>query len=221
MNNIFTPRTVFLSIATAVMAGLLVLNSVYGWGLPRFFLKQGASCFFLATAWSAGALQHTPGRWIFAGLFFSWWGDFFLLYSGDAYFLAGLASFLLGHALYSIGFFVFGVSWKHAALTVPAILVLLGLIMPDIWSHVPSNLKPAVGAYIAVISAMVIFSGGAAARGNILFLIGAILFFVSDIAVARDAFDVSPVPSFTWGLPLYYAGQVVLAWASGVRRPEN
>jgi uncharacterized membrane protein YhhN len=45
-----------------------------------------------------------------------------------------------------------------------------------------------------------------------LFLIGAALFFVSDLAVARDKFVDRTVVNRMWGLPTYFAGQLLIAW---------
>ena len=44
--------------------------------------------------------------------------------------------------------------------------------------------------------------------------IGATMFWVSDLAVARRQF-VDPSPrSAIWGLPLYYGAQLLFAWAA-------
>jgi hypothetical protein len=42
-------------------------------------------------------------------------------------------------------------------------------------------------------------------------LVGALLFFVSDLAVARDRFVSPGFANAAWGLPLYYAATLVLA----------
>jgi uncharacterized membrane protein YhhN len=69
-----------------------------------------------------------------------------------------------------------------------------------------------VRAYVVVISAMVASAAGAfGADGGPALLAGAAGFFASDLAVARERFV---APSFTnklWGLPLYYASQLLLA----------
>jgi len=69
-----------------------------------------------------------------------------------------------------------------------------------------------VRAYIAVISAMLICATGtASASGDPRPLIGALLFYASDLAVARERFVRTSFANGAWGLPLYYAGQLVLA----------
>jgi uncharacterized membrane protein YhhN len=48
-----------------------------------------------------------------------------------------------------------------------------------------------------------------------IFLVGgAVLFFVSDVAVARDRFVEPSWKNRAWGLPAYYAGQLLLAWGA-------
>jgi len=46
---------------------------------------------------------------------------------------------------------------------------------------------------------------------RVLLLTGALMFLVSDLAVARDRFVAQGFINRLWGLPLYYAAQLVLA----------
>ena len=72
-------------------------------------------------------------------------------------------------------------------------------------------------AYVAVISLMVVASTGAVGDGATPWILaGAIGFFASDLAVARNQFVTESVANRAWGLPLYYASQFVLAWTVGV-----
>ena len=54
---------------------------------------------------------------------------------------------------------------------------------------------------------------GAIALRNPRFLAGAVLFFASDLGVARDKFVAPGFPNRAWGLPAYYAGQLLIAWS--------
>jgi uncharacterized membrane protein YhhN len=81
---------------------------------------------------------------------------------------------------------------------------------------VPKELKAPVVAYIAVISLMV----ATAASTNTLdadwrIPVGALAFYVSDIFVARDRFAYPGLVNRYVGLPLYFGGQLLLAWAAG------
>ena len=49
------------------------------------------------------------------------------------------------------------------------------------------------------------------ATGDGLILVGAVAFFVSDLAVARERFVRSSFLNRAWGLPLYYGGVILLA----------
>jgi hypothetical protein len=42
-------------------------------------------------------------------------------------------------------------------------------------------------------------------------LLGAVMFYASDLSVARDRFVKRGFLNRVWGLPLYYAAQLVLA----------
>jgi hypothetical protein len=57
-----------------------------------------------------------------------------------------------------------------------------------------------------------------AARGNTWIPIGAVGFYLSDLSVARDRFVVSEFVNRLWGLPLYYAAQVAMAWSVHAER---
>jgi uncharacterized membrane protein YhhN len=59
----------------------------------------------------------------------------------------------------------------------------------------------------------------AAAGGTVLILIGAVAFYLSDLAVARNRFVAPGVANRLWGLPLYYLAQLMLAWS--VARPPG
>jgi uncharacterized membrane protein YhhN len=71
-------------------------------------------------------------------------------------------------------------------------------------------MKTPVVLYVVVISAMVALAVGAVGRGaSPGFLVAAVAFLVSDIAVARDRFVSEDVLNRIWGLPLYYFAQVL------------
>lgn len=69
-------------------------------------------------------------------------------------------------------------------------------------------------AYVVVILAMcVVAAGHALAHARAIVLLGALLFAVSDIAVARDRF-VRPSPlNHLWGWPTYFSAQLLLGWS--------
>jgi uncharacterized membrane protein YhhN len=71
-------------------------------------------------------------------------------------------------------------------------------------------MKGPVIAYCVVISAMLWLAVGV---GRIEVTLGAVLFYLSDLAVARDRFVAPAFVNRLVGLPLYYGAQVLLALA--------
>jgi uncharacterized membrane protein YhhN len=77
-------------------------------------------------------------------------------------------------------------------------------------------------AYIIVITAMVAgaFTVLGDARlhstGRFLVIFGAVSFYISDLFVARDRFFKTEFSNRLLGLPLYYAGQFLLAFSVGL-----
>ncbi len=191
--------------------------------VPRAVLKSLASLGFLLVAVALGL---PTGSWaqlaVFVGLIFGAAGDVFLLSREKRWFLAGLVSFLINHVGFLIAFFLIGVDPLWAAV---AALPLAGFAW-GVWRWLrasPKGLGPLAGpvvAYIAVITAMVAASVGTLAIAPVpagpILVAAAVLFFTSDLCVARDRF-IDPGPhNRTLGLPLYYAGQLAFAWGASV-----
>jgi uncharacterized membrane protein YhhN len=77
-------------------------------------------------------------------------------------------------------------------------------------------MKLPVLAYMTVISSMVALAlGTVAAHGDPWIAVGAIAFYLSDLAVAREKFVSPGWLNRLWGLPLYYGAQMVLSFAAG------
>lgn len=174
--------------------------------------KLLASTAFLGVALSVCALKSSYGKFLFAGLCLSWFGDMFLLAPTDKLFLCGLVSFLLAHVAYITAFIVRGIKLKWALLAaLPVILVSLGT---SDWlaPYVSPQMLIPVNLYTAVISLMVICAVGARGAGAPLLVpLGALLFYFSDLSVAALRFVSADLQSYIWGLPFYYGGQLLLA----------
>jgi uncharacterized membrane protein YhhN len=153
-------------------------------------------------------LLAAPMTWLTAGLALGVIGDVALLGKGQRAFLAGLGAFLLGHIAY-----VVGIAQLHPALDVRYAVLPIAVgagALWQLWPHLGSMKIPVI-AYVLVIVAMVV---GALPLGGRLAL-GAVLFFASDLSVARDKFVASTFANKAWGLPAYYAGQLLIAWSLG------
>lgn len=202
----------FWILATLIALALLLVSEARGSRAGVWVWKPLASTGFVATALAAGALDTSYGRWVVAALVLSWWGDVLLIPRARAAFALGLASFLAGHLAFAAGFVARGVSlpWllaTAAVLLLPALVVLRWLA-----PHVPDALRIPVRAYVVAISSMVACAFGTWAHaGGGGLLLGALMFFVSDLAVARERFVAHGFVNKTWGLPLYYGGQLLLA----------
>jgi uncharacterized membrane protein YhhN len=163
------------------------------------------------TRWSAG---EPAGTWIVVGLALCAVGDVLLLWQRS--FDAGVAAFLAGHLAY-IAAFAAAVpitDWP-VLLAGPVLLSSVGAVS-WLWPHAARR-RPTVVAYVAVITIMV---WGALATGLSRSLswtaaAGGVLFYLSDLAVARNRFVRAEFLNRAVGLPLYYSGQILIALAIG------
>ncbi len=191
-----------------------------GEGTDRFVLramgKTIASLAFVALAFDLGVPVRSPhGAAFLAAFVLSVAGDLLLLGNSKRALLAGIAAFLAAHVGFTVGFVSLGVSAAGAAVTAVPVL-LFGAGVASVLVPKAGKLSRAVVAYIVVISAMVIAAGGVAATeapGTRLALVAAVLFFVSDLFVARQRFVTTSPWNRYLGLPLYYVAQVLFAYA--------
>jgi uncharacterized membrane protein YhhN len=158
---------------------------------------------------------------LLAGLLLGMVGDIFLALPQRKMFLFGLVSFLLGHLFYILAFF------SVAETSTWTWIGLLTVCVLSIWIYF--WLRPYVGSmnipvllYVIIISIMV--SGAWTVLGDldlnrsgrIMVFVGALSFYFSDVFVARDRFIGQQFLNRLLGLPLYYAGQFLLAFSVGL-----
>lgn len=209
-----------LAYILAVAAGCLALVALLllGHEVAAAAVKIVASTAFVALAVRAGAVRSVFGRVILLGLAFSWFGDVFLIGTSQLAFLAGLVAFLLAHCAYIAAFLVSGVSTRWTMLAAIPIAAIALAVSAWLTPHLPTELVVPVRIYTAVISLMVIAAFGTRGRGaSHLILAGAVLFFLSDLSVAALRLVQTEFPTYVWGLPLYYGGQVCLALSARAR----
>jgi uncharacterized membrane protein YhhN len=208
MNTQIRTAVVVTAIACLVLVGTLLV----GIDTLAAGAKIIASTGFLTVAILSGALQSTYGKVLLAGLALSFAGDAFLIGETQQAFLAGLAAFLLAHLAYVAAFAVNGINFRWlAAAALPVIGIAVGIAL---WlaPHTPPELSLPVRLYTIVISSMVIAAIGTRGKGgSLLILVGALLFFLSDLSVAALRLVQTDFPTYVWGLPLYYTGQLCLA----------
>ena len=209
---------VILTAAAVLLGGLLYFEkreSTRG----RVLTKPLLSALFVAIVLTGSRTETGYFGLVLAGLVCCMAGDVFLIFSASPRpFLAGLVSFLTGHILYAAAFFLASepgmVTWIAGACTLAA----SGAIFIWLRPHLGRMLVP-VGAYVAVITVMVIGAASvmgdrtADLSGRALVFLGAVLFYVSDIFVARQQFVAGQYLNRLLGLPLYYAAQFMIAFS--------
>lgn len=219
---------VALTITSAVACAILVGAEARGRAAVRVAAKLTASAAFVAIGVLALG-NEDPARatfvgWIAGGLVLGAIGDAALLGHGRRWFLAGLVAFLFGHLAYvvAVASVVPPATWLPRAggwALVPAVAG-AGVAIA-LWPRL-GRMRGPVLAYVVTIVTMVIAAIALAraddprtipAPQHVRFVIGAALFFVSDVAVARDRFVARAFANKAWGLPAYYAGQLCIAWS--------
>jgi uncharacterized membrane protein YhhN len=176
--------------------------------------KTVASAAFVILGLSRWTSGDTFATWIVIGLLLCAVGDVLLL--GQRSFVAGLAAFAAGHVAYVVAFAnkVPVSDWTVLPL-LPAALASLGAAC-WLWPHLERRRIP-VTIYIVVITTMV-WAALAVVMACALpwsIAVGAVLFYVSDLAVARQRFVKEDFLNRAIGLPLYYAGQILIAMSVG------
>ncbi|MBT8194128.1 MAG: lysoplasmalogenase [Acidimicrobiia bacterium] len=205
---------VWAAVVTVLGLAALLASERTG-STARLVAKPVASAGFIAVAVAAGALDTGFGRWMLAALVLSALGDVFLLGSSEARFLGGLGSFLTAHLVYGIAFLVRGVAAPGLLAIVP-FAIFARHVLRWLGPHLSDRMRGPVVAYAVVISVMGVLAVVTATDvWDWRIPVGAVMFVISDLAVARDNFVAPGFTNRLWGLPLYYGGQLLLAWAAG------
>ena len=212
-----------LTLACAVACAALVVAEHRGARAARIATKLIAAAAFVGVGALAQAQPIDPGfaRIVLVGLILGAVGDGCLLGHGTRWFLAGLVAFLLGHLAYVVAIATLEPAGRwpaDAGALAAAPIAVAGVALARLWPRL-GRLRGAVIGYVAAITAMVI-AAVAAWRADALpapqagrLALGAALFFASDLAVARDRFVGKQFVNKAWGLPTYFAGQLLFAWA--------
>lgn len=206
-----TASAIFVAVClAAVMVHILAIR--YRRPLVSGLAKALASTSFIALALIDGAAGSSYGRFILAALMLSWVGDVLLLSRRSSFLLGGIASFLLAHLAFAAAFTreTIDRNWLLGAIVCTAVAG--ALLVRWLWPRLEFFYRIAVPAYVAAIMTMTSLAVGvSAASMPASVAIGAIMFAVSDVSVARDRFIESSFVNKAWGLPLYYVAQLLLA----------
>ena len=212
--------TAIIILALPVLAGLLFFakrDSTRG----IIMTKPLLSALFILVALSVPHANQKYFGLVLAGLLFCLAGDVFLIFVlSRKLFMVGLISFLTGHVLYSIAFFTMATSGTLALVIAVLCLTLSGTVAVWLRPHLGTMTIPVI-AYVIIITVMVIGAASLAGNeqvsfnGRLLAFCGAILFYLSDILVARHRFVKRAYINRLVGLPLYYTAQFMIAYSIG------
>ena len=207
---------VVAAIAVAEMTGL----DASGFSLANESWRLLASTCFVAVA-LVGVLSHGLSRYgnlVLAGLAFCWVGDVV----GPLNFMCGVASFLVGHCFFAAGFVARGITRKRVL--GPALFYTAAGAAVSVWllPHVPRQNMPMIVAYMAVISVMAALAWSVKpTRREWIIGVAALVFYVSDIFVARGQYVASDSLNIIMCYPLYYGACMMLAFSISLELPTS
>jgi uncharacterized membrane protein YhhN len=211
------PASTSIVVCAVAVVGLLLAEHRHSQA-GKWLTKPVASAAFVALALASGALESVYGRLLLVGLLLCLVGDILLIPERrPAVFRAGVFAFLSGHLAYAAAFLTRPLSTTWMLVAAALILLVLWQVWHWLRSALPRDMRVPVQAYFAVIGAMSILACGVTgAGGPAAVAVGALAFTASDISVARDRFVRPQFVNRAWGLPLYYAAQVLLALSPAV-----
>lgn len=184
--------------------------------------KPLLSLLFIYTAFMQTHNNMTYFLIIMTGLVLSFIGDVCLVFFFNRnIFMAGLAAFLFAHVIYTAAFFRRGDPGLVMVLTAGVLLFISTEMYIKLKPYIEEMTRPVL-AYIMIITVMAISAAtfrnsGAysAVAGNTVFA-AALMFYVSDIFVARHRFVKKSFVNRAISLPLYYAAQFLIAYSTGL-----
>lgn len=199
-------------IATGFAASAVFLAlTAHAYGTNALFLPGlwAGSVGFLVVALGNGAWQSRHGRLLFAALGCCALGDFF----GPGNFEAGVLAFAVAHLLFAATFLWLGVDRRRLALAIAATAILSGFTLAWLLPHVARESLLLVLGYCAVISIMLITALALRPpHASRLLIAAALIFYVSDIFVARWRFVDTSSHNAYLCYPLYYTACLIFAW---------
>ena len=214
------PNLLIVILATFLLCGLLYFEKREN-QTGRFLTKTPLSALFIIAA----LIQPHPLAFFFyfmlIGLMCCMAGDICLVFPQKAMFLTGLVAFLVGHIWYTVAFFYTAAIHQLSGIGFLVLLVAGGWIYFWLKPHLGSMKLPVL-LYIIFISLMVggawtvLGDGDLSLFGRLMVFTGAVLFYFSDLFVARQRFVQKAYRNRLMGLPLYFLGQYLLAFSTGV-----
>ena len=199
-------------VVMTALVGLVLVASYRRDPRLEWATKPLAALTFIAAAVARGSLETTYGQVLTFGLVLAAIGDVLLIPKSKRSFLFGLVAFLFGHVAYGAAFVVRGIDVTALGVSAVVLAIVAVPILRWLWPHVPGPMRVPVASYVVVITTMVALAAATHVRApELRILVGAIAFYLSDLAVARNRFVSEGFVNRAWGLPLYFGSQLVLA----------
>ncbi len=159
---------------------------------------------------------------VMIGLVLSFIGDVCLIFFfNQKVFMAGLAAFLSAHVIYTAAFFRRGDPGLVMVVTAGVLLFVSTEMFIKLKPHIEEMTRPVL-AYIMIITVMAISAATfrnsgvqSVIAGNAVFG-AALMFYLSDMFVARHRFVKKSFVNRVISLPLYYAAQFLIAYSTGL-----
>jgi uncharacterized membrane protein YhhN len=212
--------TLIITFGSVFLCGLLFYEKKKN-RAPLLISKSVLSLLFVVTALRQPCSVPAYNRYLLTGLIFCLIGDVCLALPQEKAFRAGLIAFLTGHIFYIISFSSL-IPISYWISSGPFIfLAISASIFFWLRPHLKSMRIPVL-SYIVIITLMVIgawavfWKSSFGISGRALILAGSLCFYFSDVFVARDKFIKEEYLNRLLGLPLYYAGQFMLAFSIGL-----
>ena len=197
-------------------AALMTLGRFTPVPVPFIWLVLGASTGFVLAGAAGGAPATWRGRGLLLGLIGCWGGDVI----GSRDFVAGALSFLLAHIAFIAVFAAPGVRPRRLLAGAAVAAVPGAALLRSFLPGVPPGETLLVAAYVAVISLMVVCAFASRDAAPV-FLAAAVLFYVSDIFVARWRYGDGAAINGTLCYPLYYLACNLFALGAFTLRPKE
>jgi uncharacterized membrane protein YhhN len=188
---------------------------------PLLVMKSILSLLFVMTALLQPHSVPAYYHYLIIGLIFCLIGDVCLALPHEKVFTGGLVAFLVGHVFYIFSFLSLTQIFHWISTGLFIFFGLSAFIFFWLRPHLRSMLIPVL-LYILVITVMasgawaVFWKSSFQVSGRTLILVGSICFYLSDLFVARNKFIKEEYRNRLLGLPLYYTGQFLLAFSTGL-----
>ncbi len=207
-------------LVTGLSLALVLLGERLGKRALVWVFKPLASAGFIGGAVAAGAFETAYGHAVFLALAWSMAGDILLIpRHSRPVFAFGIMAFLISHLGYAVAFRVRGLEPTAGLVAGVAAAAVAWVVWRWLRAHLPRGMRVPVLAYIIVISLMVAAAFASYGdRPHWVVLAASLMFYLSDLAVARQRFVAEAFANRLVGLPLYYGGQCLfaasVAWAA-------